>query len=185
MSYDLKKRLIELIREKAYEKKSVILASGRKSDFYIDTRQVTLHPEGAHLTGKLIYQLIQSFDKIVEGVGGLTMGADPIATAVSLISYLEGKGIPAFIVRKEAKKHGLGLWIEGKKNLKDGANVVIVEDVITSGGSSIKACERALSEGLNVLAVITLVDREEGGREAVEAKGISFYAVVKKSDIVN
>ena len=111
------------------------------------------------------------------------MGADPIATATSLVSCLEGTPIPAFIIRKEPKKHGTGQWIEGRKNLKPGARVVIVEDVVTTGGSSMKAVERAREEGLEVLGVVVLVDREEGGREFLEEQGLTLRAVFTKSEV--
>lgn len=177
-------RLLQIIREKSYEKKEVTLASGRKSDFYIDCRQTTLHPEGAYLVGKIFYDMIKKSGLRIEAVGGPTMGADPIATAISLISHLEGNPMPAFIVRKEPKKHGLGQWIEGKKNLENGANVAIVEDVVTTGGSSIQAVKRAEEEGLKVVAVFAVVDREEGGSEKIREAGYEFKAIFTKGDVV-
>ena len=101
----------------------------------------------------------------------MTLGADPIATATSVVSFLEGRPIPAFIIRKEPKGHGTGAWLEGRKNLRPGARVVIVEDVVTTGGSSMKAVSRAEEEGLKVLGVVTLVDREEGGGGISKRKG--------------
>ncbi len=115
----------------------------------------------------------------------MTLGADPIATATAVVSYLEGKSIPAFIIRKEPKGHGTGAWLEGRKNLRPGARVVIVEDVVTSGGSSLKAIRRAEEEGLKVLGVVTLVDREEGGRENIEKEGYWLKAIFTKSDIIS
>src|SRR3989337_1561044 len=103
-------RLLQIIKEKSYEKKDVTLASGKKSDFYIDCRQTTLHPEGAYLVGKILYEMIKRCGHKIEAVGGPTMGADPVATAIAVISQFEGDPIPAFIVRKEPKKHGLGQW---------------------------------------------------------------------------
>jgi len=180
----LKSRLLQIIREKSYEKKEVTLASGRKSDFYIDCRQTTLHPEGAYLVGRIFYDVIKKSGLRIEAVGGPTMGADPIATAISVISHLEGNPIPAFIVRKEPKKHGLGQWIEGKKNLENGANVAIVEDVVTTGGSSLQAVKRAEEEGLKVIAVFAMVDREEGGSEKIIKAGYEFHAIFTKKDVV-
>lgn len=180
----LKFRLLKIIKEKSYEKKDVILASGRKSDFYIDCRQTTLHPEGAYLVGKIFYDMVKGLESKVEAVGGPTMGADPIATAVSIVSQIEGKPIPAFIVRKEPKKHGLGQWIEGRKNLAKSAKVVIVEDVVTTGGSSIQAVKRAEEEGLKVVAVFAVVDREEGGAEKIREAGYEFKAIFTKRDVV-
>jgi orotate phosphoribosyltransferase len=178
-----REKLKQIILEKSYEKKSVTLSSGMESDFYFDGKQTTLHPEGSYLTGKLFFESIRNLEGI-EGVGGLTLGADPIATATSLVSFLEGQPVPAFIIRKEPKGHGTGAWLEGGKNLPHGARVVIVEDVVTSGGSSLKAIRRAEEEGLLVLGVITLVDREEGGRENIEKAGYWLKAIFTRSDIL-
>lgn len=178
-----KERLKKIIIELSYEKRNVTLASGRQSDFYFDGKQTTLHPEGGYLTGKLFFEAIKDVEG-VEGVGGLTLGADPIATATSIASYLAGKPVPGFIIRKEPKGHGTGAWLEGRKNLKPGAQVVIVEDVVTSGGSSIKAIKRAEEEGLKVLGVVTLVDREEGGRENIEAEGYWMKSIFTKAEIL-
>ena len=112
------------------------------------------------------------------------LGADPIATATSIASFLAGKPVPGFIIRKEPKGHGTGAWLEGRKNLKPGARVVIVEDVVTSGGSSIKAIKRAEEEGLVVLGVVTLVDREEGGRENIEREGYWMKSIFTKAEIL-
>ncbi|HBG04792.1 MAG: orotate phosphoribosyltransferase [Geobacteraceae bacterium GWC2_58_44] len=178
-----RERLKKIIIELSYEKRNVVLASGRASDFYFDGKQTTLHPEGGYLTGKLFFESIKDVEG-VEGVGGLTLGADPIATATSMVSFLEGKPIPGFIIRKEPKGHGTGAWLEGRKNLKPGARVVIVEDVVTSGGSSIKAIKRAEEEGLTVLGVVTLVDREEGGRENIEKEGYWMKSIFTKAEIL-
>ncbi|MBI3397873.1 MAG: orotate phosphoribosyltransferase [Deltaproteobacteria bacterium] len=182
---NLKSKLLKIIKEKSYEKKNVILASGKKSDFYIDCRQTTLHPEGAYLVGKILYDMVKGLDSKVEAVGGPTMGADPVATAVSVVSQLEGNPLPAFIVRKEPKKHGLGQWIEGKKNIANGAKVAIVEDVVTTGGSSVQAVKRAEEEGLKVVAVFAVVDREEGGAEKIREAGYEFKAIFTKRDVVS
>ncbi len=181
---NLKERLLFLLKEKAYRKGKVILTSGKESDFYIDCRPVTLHPEGGYLVGKLFYELIKSSPGKIQGVGGLTMGADPIASAISLISYLEGDPICAFIIRKEPKKHGRSLWIEGIDNLNEGSEVAIVEDVVTTGGSTIKAIERALEEKLKVVKVLAIVDRNEGGRENIKKYGYELESLFSKEDFV-
>jgi orotate phosphoribosyltransferase len=178
-----RERLKRIIKELSYEKRKVILASGRESDFYFDGKQTTLHPEGGYLTGKLFFEAIKNVDGI-EGVGGLTLGADPIATATSVVSFLEGRPIPAFIIRKEPKGHGTGAWLEGRKNFQPGAKVVIVEDVVTTGGSSMKAVRRAEEEGMTVLGIVTLVDREEGGREQIEKEGYWLKSIFTKSEIL-
>lgn len=176
--------LMQILRELSYEQREVTLASGRKSNFYFDGKQTALHPRGAVLVGKAFYAELQHFPGPIEGVGGLTLGADPIATATSMISSMEGNPIPAFIIRKEPKGHGTGQWLEGRKNLKPGARVVIVEDVTTTGGSSLKAVDRAIQEGLNVVGIVTLVDREEGARENIEPQGIALRAVFTRTQVV-
>ncbi len=179
----LRRELLALIRDRSYERRRVVLASGRESDFYVDGKQTALHPRGALLIGRLMWERLGAFGP-VEAVGGMTLGADPLATATSLVSELEGRGIPAFIVRKEPKGHGTRSWIEGSKNLSPGARVVVLEDVVTTGGSSLRAIERIEEEGYRVLGVLALVDREEGGREAIEGRGYRFEALFTRSDIV-
>jgi orotate phosphoribosyltransferase len=176
--------LKQIVRQVSYEEREVTLASGRKSTFYFDGKQTTLHPRGAVLVGKAFFDELKHFPGPIDGVGGLTMGADPIATALSMTSSLVGDPIPAFIIRKEPKGHGTGQWLEGRKNLVPGARVVIVEDVLTTGGSALKAVERAREEGLDVIGIISLVDREEGGREAVEEQGLALRAIFTKSEVV-
>ncbi len=174
---------MQIIREKSYEKGAVTLTSGRKSHFYVDGKQTTLDPEGGYLAGKLFHEMIKRSKIPVEAVGGPTLGADPIVTAISIISYLEGVPIPAFIIRKEPKKHGTTLWIEGEKNLKPGTNVAVVEDVVTTGGSILRAIEIAKAQGLQVVQVLALVDREEGGRENLAKDGYILESIFTKSDI--
>jgi len=178
----MRTELLSLIREKSYEERAVTLASGRKSNFYVDGKQTSLHPRGAELIGRLFLGRLPGFGP-VEAVGGMTLGADPLATATSLMSSLEGKGIPAFLVRKEPKGHGTQSWLEGKKNLRPGARVVVLEDVVTTGGSSLRAIERIEAEGYQVLGVLALVDRDEGGREALESRGFRFEALFTKSEV--
>ncbi|HEY6009608.1 MAG TPA: orotate phosphoribosyltransferase [Geobacteraceae bacterium] len=178
-----KERLKNIVLELSYEKRLVTLASGRQSDFYFDGKQTTLHAEGGFLVGKLFYDAIKDVAG-VEGVGGITLGADPIATATSIAANLAGKPMHAFIIRKEPKGHGTGQWLEGRKNLPPGSKVVIVEDVVTTGGSSMKAVNRAKEEGLEVLGIVTLVDREEGGRENIEKEGYWLKAIFTKSELV-
>ena len=178
-----RERLKGIIKELSYEKRLVTLASGRQSDFYFDGKQTTLHAEGGFLVGKLFYEAIKDVDG-VQGVGGITLGADPIATATSIAAHLAGQPMHAFIIRKEPKGHGTGQWLEGRKNLPSGSKVVIVEDVVTTGGSSMKAVRRAEEEGLVVLGIVTLVDREEGGRESIEKEGYWLRSIFTKSELV-
>ncbi len=181
---DFRERLFKLLYEKAYKKGKFILTSGKESDFYIDCRPVTLHPEGAYLVGKLLFERLRSSLGKLQGVGGMTLGADPIATAVSLISYLEGSPIHAFLIRKEPKKHGRGLWVEGIQNLPEESEVAIVEDVVTTGGSTLRAIERAKEEGLRITRVLAIVDRDEGGTENLKANGYSLESLFTRHDFV-
>lgn len=178
-----REKLKSIILELSYEKRLVTLASGRQSDFYFDGKQTTLHAEGGWLVGKLFYEAIKDVPG-VQAVGGITLGADPIATATSIAACLDGMPLHAFIIRKEPKGHGTGQWLEGRKNLPPGTKVVIVEDVVTTGGSSMKAVNRAKEEGLEVLGIVSLVDREEGGRENIEAEGYWLKAIFTKSQLV-
>lgn len=176
-------RLLELLRTLSYERREVTLASGLKSDFYIDCKQTVLGAEGHFLVGATMNHLLATRAARVEAVGGLTMGADPLASAVSTMSYLTGRPLQAFYVRKEAKGHGTGQWIEGVKSLRPGMPVAILEDVVTTGGSALKAIARAREFGLEVVATIGLVDREEGGRETLEREA-PLYTLFSKRDFV-
>ncbi len=178
-----KERLKQIILELSYEKRRVVLASGRESDFYFDGKQTTLHAEGGLLVGKLFYEAIKDVPG-VQAIGGITLGADPIATATSIAAFLSGNPLHAFIIRKEPKGPGTGQWLEGRKNLPPGTRVVIVEDVVTTGGSSMKAVRRAEEEGLKVLGIVALVDREEGGRENIEREGYWLKAIFTKSEVL-
>ncbi|HWN67121.1 MAG TPA: orotate phosphoribosyltransferase [Haliangium sp.] len=163
-------RLRDLVHERAYAERDVVLSSGRRSSFYIDCKQVSLHAEGAFLIGQLVRAVIARVAPEAEAVGGLTLGADPLATAVSVASFVAGQPLHAFIVRKEPKGHGTGQWLEGTGNLRPGMPVVVLEDVITTGASTLRAIERTRESDLRVVHVVALVDRdEEDGRAAVEA----------------
>lgn len=187
---ELKDRLIRLIYEKAFkynEEPVFKLVSGRMSNYYFNCKTVTLHPEGMYLIGNVIFEMIKGLQ--VKGIGGLTLGADPIADAVAYTSYLKEAPVEAFVVRKTAKSHGTMQWIEG--NVKAGDRVVIVDDVITTGKSTIEAITKAKEAGLEIVKVIALVDRQEGGYEAVleSLKDIQVdyklvEAVVTKDDVM-
>ena len=184
MTQSERDELMQIVRELSYEEREVTLASGRKSNFYFDGKQTTLHAKGGLLVGKAFYAEVKQFAGRIDGVGGLTLGADPIATATSIAAALAGENIHAFIIRKEPKGHGTGQWLEGRKNLPKGSRVVIVEDVTTTGGSSMKAVERAREEGLEVVGIVTLVDREEGARDNIEKEGIILRSVFTRSQVV-
>jgi orotate phosphoribosyltransferase len=177
-------RLLELLTTLSFERRKVVLSSGRESDFYIDCKRTVLTAEGHALVGRLLYSAVRELAPQAKGVGGLTLGADPLASAVSLTSWLEGHPLAAFIVRKEPKGHGTGQWIEGLTALGPGAPVAVLEDVVTSGASTLKAIERAEAEGLKVAGAFALVDRLEGGREAVEARGYRLTALFNRKDFI-
>lgn len=179
-----RERFLAILREKSYERKRVVLSSGRESDFYIDCKQATLDAEGAVLTGRLLCEMLER-GGMPEAVGGITLGADPIVTAVSLTSALRGTPIPAFIIRKEPKKHGTEQWIEGTRNLRPDMRVAIVEDVVTTGASTLRAIERAEKGGLVVSRVLCLVDRNEGGAEFLAGKGYRLEPMFLKEDVEN
>jgi orotate phosphoribosyltransferase len=179
----MKNRLIKLIIEKAFkysEEPVFKLVSGRMSNYYFNCKAVTLHPEGMYLIGNLIFELIKELD--AKGIGGLTLGADPIANAVAYTSYLKKRPVEAFVVRKTAKSHGTMQWIEG--NIKRGDRVVIVDDVITTGKSTIEAITRAKETGLEIVKIIALIDRQEGGRQAIEALGYRLEPIITREEVM-
>lgn len=175
-------RLLQVLTERSYARRKVVLSSGRESDFYIDCKKTVLTAEGHWLTGRLLFTAIRADAPGAVAVGGLTLGADPLASAVSLVSHLGGHPLHAFLVRKEPKGHGTGQWVEGLSSIAPKSAVAIVEDVVTTGASTIKAIERARAEGLDPVAAFTLVDRQEGGREAIEATGVKVYSLFTRGD---
>jgi orotate phosphoribosyltransferase len=179
-----RQRLKELLMQKSYREGVFTLTSGKTSDFYIDGKQTTLDAEGGYLCGRLLFELIQKHSKTIVGVGGMTLGADPLVTAVSLVSYLEKAPIPAFIIRKEAKGHGTGNFIEGKTNLAPGGLVALVEDVVTTGGTLLKVIERVENEGFKVALVATIIDRQEGGAETLASKGYPLKAIFTREQLI-
>jgi len=194
---DDRERLLDLLRTLSFERRKVILASGKESDFYIDCKRTALTAEGHARIGRLVVERIRRLPAPIHGVGGLTLGADPIASAAAQASYLElerwraggGRGVApatydAFVVRKEPKGHGTGQWIEGRKTLPDGSRVVVIEDVVTSGGSALHAIERCRLEKLVPVACVALVDRQEGGREAIEASGVPLESLFTRGDFL-
>lgn len=187
MSKDLnqmRRRLKELLLEKSYREGKIKLTSGKESDFYIDGKQTTLDPEGAYLCGKLLYDLICSQAEKIGAVGGMTLGADPLVTAVSVVSFLEGKPLPAFIVRKEPKSHGTENYIEGKDNLAEGTRVALLEDVVTTGGTLLQVIERVKSQGFEIGLVATIVDRQEGGTEALAKQGYKLFSLFTREALL-
>jgi orotate phosphoribosyltransferase len=177
-------RLLELLRQLSFQEREVVLSSGERSNFYIDGKQVSLHAEGLFLIGQLFSALVAEVAPEARAVGGLTLGADPLASATSVMSFLAGRPVHAFIVRKEPKGHGTGRWLEGQGNLAPDMPVVILEDVVTTGASTLRAIERARGAGLRVIHVIALVDRDEGGKQAVEEQ-VPLTALFCKRDFIS
>ena len=172
---DTAQRMLQLALERgALKYGDFTLSSGKKSGYYFDGRLLSLDPEGAYLIGQALLPLVRQAS--AEAVGGPTLGADPIVTAVALTSHLEGGAVSAFIVRKEAKAHGMGQGIEGP--LRPGSRVAIVDDTCTTGGSLLQAIEAAEGAGCRVVKVLALLDRREGGGEELQRRGYDFTALL-------
>lgn len=185
----MKQRLTELIYTKAFkysEEPVFKLVSGRMSNYYFNCKTVTLHPEGMYLIGNVIFSMISGLKPA--GIGGLTLGADPLADAVAYTSFIQKAPVEAIVVRKSAKPHGTMQWIEG--NIGTGDSVVVVDDVITTGKSTVEAITRIHEAGLKIVKVIALVDRQEGGYEAIAEKlrqigsNATIEAVIKRDDVM-
>ncbi|MBM76644.1 MAG: orotate phosphoribosyltransferase [Proteobacteria bacterium] len=174
--------LIKLLKEKSVRFGEFTLASGKKSDFYVDARQCTLNAQGALLIADLILEVLKPD---VVAVGGPVTGADPIAGAVALRSALSGRNIHGFMVRKEPKGHGAQHWIEGLNNIPKGSSLCIVEDTVTTGGSLLKAVEKCEQAGFKIAQCITVVDREEGARSKIEASGYEYRALITRTDLMD
>ncbi len=178
-----KERLGEIILERSFkysDNPPFTLASGRKSNYYFNCKPTTLDPEGMNLIGEIIFEMLK--DANVSAAGGLTLGADPIANSLALISYQKGQPIKSFIVRKDVKDHGTKSAVEG--NVTSGESVVIIDDVITTGGSTITAIGEARKAGLVIDRVITLIDREEGGRENILQHVDHVQSVLTRSEVM-
>jgi orotate phosphoribosyltransferase len=177
-----RQKLTVLLAERSAKRGRFTLASGRESDFYVDARLTTMSPEGLALIGPVALRVLADSGWLADSVGGLTLGADPISYAISYASASTARPLRAFTVRKEPKGHGTGKLVEGP--FQSGDRVVIIEDVITTGGSALKAAAAVSAAGGRVLGVLALVDREEGGREAIEAAGYSVRSLVRASDVL-
>src|SRR3954469_7283231 len=176
-------RLIELLRQLSFERRSVILASGRESDFFIDCKQAILTAEGHALTGALMFEALDLLPPC-DAVAGVELGGCPLASAVSLTSYVRGRPLDALYVRKEAKDHGTKKLVEGDKSVSPGTRVVLLEDVVTTGGSSLKAVEKLRAAGANVVGIVALVDRLEGGADAIREAGFPLVAICTRRDFM-
>jgi orotate phosphoribosyltransferase len=175
----LRQKLLDLFCRLAYQEGDFVLSSGQQSSYYINGKQVTLDPQGALAMARLLLPMLP---KDSQAVAGLTLGADPIVSAVSVVSVYENRPIPALIIRKEAKGHGTMAYIEGP-SLPQGAKVVVLEDVVTTGQSALKAVERLQTAGYKVDRVISLIDRLQGGGELYESAGLQFEALFTIEDL--
>jgi len=177
-------RLIQILRERSFERRRVILASGKESDFFIDCKQSILTAEGHALVGELMFEALAQLPTC-EAVGGVELGGCPLASAVSLISYQRGRPLPALYVRKAQKDHGTTKLVEGDKSIRPAMPVVLLEDVITTGGSSLRAVKALQQVGVNVVGIVALVDRLEGGRETIEAEKLSLVSLATRRNFMD
>jgi orotate phosphoribosyltransferase len=175
MAMTEREELMNLVRERALKFGDFTLASGRKAKYYLDCKQVTLHSRSARLIGSGILELLKSQGPLPDAVGGMAIGADPITAAVITMAGVEKQELTGVLIRKEAKGHGTQKFLEGP--VQPGQSIVIVEDVVTTGGSSLLAIDRCLEFGLVVKSVITIIDRLEGGAEAFGARGIPLHSL--------
>lgn len=173
-----KQSLIDLVREKALKFGDFTLASGKKARYYLDGKQITLDSFGACLVGEGILELLQP--RLPAAVGGMSIGADPITAAVITLAGVRGLPLKGFMVRKEAKGHGTERYVEGP--VVSGEEVVILEDVVTTGGSSLTAIQRCEQYGLKIRGVVAIIDRMEGGRQAFESRGYAFDSLLTIRD---
>jgi orotate phosphoribosyltransferase len=177
-----RQRLADLLRSRSLRTGEFILSSGARSSYYIDARLTTMSGAGQMLIGRVGIELLDQSGWHPQAVGGLTLGADPVAYAIAHAATLSGRTLDAFTVRKEAKDHGAGRTIEGP--LEDGADVVIVEDVVTTGESALRAHRALSASGAHVLGVLALVDREEGGREKIEDEGLRLIPFFTRTELL-
>ena len=176
-------RLLSLLGQRSFERKRVILASGRESDFFIDCKQTVLTAEGHALVGALMFDALAKLGG-VDAVAGVELGGCPLARAVALVSFQRGQPLDAVYVRKDAKDHGSKRLLEGNERLPPGAPIALLEDVVTTGGSTLKAAQKLRDAGYALAGVVALVDRLEGGREAIEAAGLPFSSIYTRHDFI-
>lgn len=182
MSQADRTRLLALLTERSYAKRKVKLASGRESDFFIDCKQTVLLAEGHALVGSVMLDALAGLKARPVAVAGVELGGCPLASAVALVSFQRGTPLDAIYVRKQAKDHGSARTMEGDVHVADGAPVVVLEDVVTTGGSTLQAVEKLRARGLNVAGVVVLVDRQEGGLDALRAAGLDVVAVFGRDE---
>lgn len=179
---DLKKRLARILLDKSYKEGDFLLASGRRSNYYFDCRVTALSPEGAWLIGRLFNDMLANL--AVKGVGGMSLGADPLVSATTVISYELKRPLAGLLVRKTPKSHGASQYVEGLGNFAQGDTVAMLEDVVTTGASLLTACGRVRDCGLNIGACCTILDRDEGGREALSEAGYNLMALFTRKELL-
>lgn len=175
-------RLLELLKTHSFARRAVTLASGRQSDFFIDVKQTALLAEGHALLADALLRGLQSFPEQPVAVAGVELGGCPLASAVALRSFDRGAPLDAVYVRKEVKDHGSRRLLEGNARLRAGAPVAVLEDVVTTGGSTLRAVERLREQGLVVVGVVAVVDRREGGADAIRAAGLPLVSLYRRED---
>lgn len=179
---DSRAKLAKLLMSLSYAQGEVTLTSGRKSDYYFDCKQTALHPEGGYLIGKLFLDMLKGSG--ARAVAGMTLGADPLVAAVSLLSHLDGCPLPALIIRKQSKGHGTNQYLEGLKNVAPGDEIALLEDVVTTGGTLVTSAERIRAAGFTVGAVLCVLDREEGGRERLAEAGLALKSIFTRNELL-
>lgn len=177
-----KRALARLLKEKSWQEGDFLLSSGKRSTYYFDCRVTALSAEGSWLIGSLFNSLLA--DLAIKGVGGMTMGADPLVTATTVLSHEFGRPLAGLLVRKQAKGHGTGQFVEGLGNFTPGDSVAMLEDVVTTGGSLLLACERVAACGLHIAAVSCILDREEGGRQALAEAGYNLLSLYTRQELL-
>ena len=179
---EYKKQLAQLLLNKSYREGDFILASGKRSNYYFDCRVTALSAKGSWLIGVLFNDLLKDYN--IAGVGGMTMGADPLVSATTVLSHINKRPLNGLLVRKEAKGHGTGQFVEGLANFTAGQSVAMLEDVVTTGGSLITACKRVEDCGLKVELACAILDRQEGGKEAMQKAGYNLVALFTRQELL-
>ena len=182
---DMHAALAGLLYDKSYREGEFTLTSGKKSDYYFDCKQTALHPHGAYLLGRIFLDMIQASGMPIKGVGGMTLGADPLISAVTVLSYVQGTPLPGFIVRKEAKGHGTGQYLEGMANFIPGQMVCMLEDVVTTGGTLLTACSRVEQAGFKIGLILCVLDREEGGGRNIRSAGYRMESIFTRKELIH
>jgi orotate phosphoribosyltransferase len=181
---DSKSRLLDLLREKSFRRGTFTLTSGKTSDFFIDCKPTVLSAEGHALVGELLLDAASRVQARVDAVAGVELGGCPLASAVSLTSFRAGRPLDAVYVRKQAKGHGTKKLLEGADRLAPGAGLLVLEDTVTTGGSTLRAVESIREHGFEVVGVLAIVDRSEGGAEAIRDAGLHFEALFRRADFM-